>query len=342
MTTFPLPADVHQAVVDFADAGKAFALVVVLKDAGSTPRKAGTKAIVDAEGSIWGTIGGGLLESEARRRAVEAIRTRRPVVFDFKFSGTRAAEGDPVCGGTMRVLVDPTADAARAVYARAAEARRRREHGTLVTTVRAPAGGAPAEVLVEWQGPDAPPPEPAAADVLVEPIVSRTRLLVVGGGHVGQALVRQASLVGFDVVVIEDRPGFSEPALFPEGVTIRNGDVADELKGLLTGDGADTCVALVSRGHLVDAKALGACIHKPAAYIGMMGSRRKVALLRKDFIESGRATAAEFDRVYAPIGLEIGAETVQEIAASIVAQVIEVLRKGSAPRWGSAGAGREE
>jgi xanthine dehydrogenase accessory factor len=197
-------------------------------------------------------------------------------------------------------------------------------------------------VAVVWQGPDAPPPEPEAADVLVEPVVPRPRLLVVGGGHVGQALVRQASLVGFDVVVIEDRPGFSEPALFPDGITIRRGDVVEELKGLLTGDGADTCVALVSRGHLVDAKALAACIHKPAAYIGMMGSRRKVALLRKDFIDSGRATAAEFDRVYAPIGLEIGAETVEEIAASIVAQLIAVLRKGSAPRWGSPGPGRQE
>lgn len=335
MTTFPLPPDVHQAVVDFADAGKAFALVVVLKDAGSTPRKAGTKAIVDAEGSIWGTIGGGLLESQARRLAVEAIGTRQPVVFDFRFSGTRAAEGDPVCGGSMRVLVDPAAAGARAAYAAAAEARRRRQRGVLVTSVRTPGEGGAAEVAVEWRGPDALHRE-APADALVEPVVPRPRLLVVGGGHVGQALVRQATLVGFDVVVIEDRPEFAEPSLFPPGVTVRRGDVADELVGLLTGDGADTCVALVSRGHLVDGKALAACIRKPAAYIGMMGSRRKVAMLRRHFLETGLATAAEFDRVYAPIGLDVGAETVEEIAATIVAQLIAVLRRGHAPRWGAA------
>lgn len=333
MTTLPLPADVHQAVVDFADAGKAFALVVVLKDAGSTPRKAGTKAIIDASGTIWGTIGGGLLESEARRLAVDSIRTRQPVVFDFKFSGTRAAEGDPVCGGSMRVLVDPRASDARAAYASAADARRRRRRGVLVTSVRAVGKGGAAEVAVKWQGPDDPAPE-AAADVLVEPIVPRPLLLVVGGGHVGQALVRQASLVGFEVVVIEDRPESAEPSLLPPGVTVRHGNVAEELTGLLTGDGADTCVALVSRGHLVDGKALAACIRKPAAYIGMMGSRRKVALLRRHFLETGLATSAEFDRVYAPIGLDVGAETVEEIAASIVAQLIAVLRKGHAPRWG--------
>ena len=340
MTTFPLPPDVHQAVVDFAGAGKAFALVVVLKDAGSTPRKAGTKAIVDAEGSIWGTIGGGLLESQARRLAVEAIRTRRPVVFDFKFSGTRAAEGDPVCGGTVRVLVDPTAAGARAVYARAADARKRRERGVLVTRVYSAGAGGSTEVAVEWREPHEPVPE-ASAEVLVELVVPRHRLLVVGGGHVGQALVRQASLVGFEVVLIEDRPDFAESALFPPGVMIRRGDVADELAGLLIGDGADTCVALVSRGHLVDSKALAVCIRRPAAYVGMMGSRRKVALLRKHFLDTGLATAAEFDRVYAPIGLDIGAETVEEIAASVVAQLIAVLRRGQAPRWGTSVAGGE-
>lgn len=89
---------------------------------------------------------------------------------------------------------------------------------------------------------------------------------------------------------------------------------------------------MVTRGHRHDKAALAACIHKGAAYVGMIGSRRKVALLKKDLLESGAATAEELGRVYAPIGLDIGAETVPEIAASIVAQLIGVRRKGSAPR----------
>ena len=93
----------------------------------------------------------------------------------------------------------------------------------------------------------------------------------------------------------------------------------------------DTYIALVSRGHLVDSNALAACIHRPAAYVGMMGRRRKVALVRRQFIESGLATAEQFDRVHAPIGLHIGAETVPEIAASIVAQLIEVRRRKASP-----------
>src|SRR5688572_15815118 len=99
MATHPLNTDIYLKVAEFLREGRRFALAVVMKDAGSTPRKAGTKAIIDEEGNIWGTIGGGLLESDAREAAVVAIKTGSPHIFDFKFSGTCAAEDAPVCGG---------------------------------------------------------------------------------------------------------------------------------------------------------------------------------------------------------------------------------------------------
>jgi len=92
---------------------------------------------------------------------------------------------------------------------------------------------------------------------------------------------------------------------------------------------ADTYIVIVTRGHKLDAESLEACIHTPATYIGMIGSKRKVALIRKNFIESGVASEEEFDRVHAPIGLDIGAVTVPEIAAIITAQLIAVRRKGN-------------
>src|SRR5882672_10505403 len=107
MLTHPVVTDIYQKVAELLRAGERFALAVVMKDAGSTPRKAGTKAIIDEEGSIWGTIGGGLLESDARKMAMEAIRSGKPKVFDFRFAGTSAAEDKPVCGGNMRILIDP-------------------------------------------------------------------------------------------------------------------------------------------------------------------------------------------------------------------------------------------
>jgi len=351
----PLTTDIHQSILDFADSGRPFALAVVLKDEGSTPRKAGTKALIDSSGSICGTVGGGPVEAETQRRAVEAIRSRRPLVFDFALQGASARDERPICGGKMRMLVDPTAADQRAVYAQAAEARRRRRRGVLVTTVRiaplpqvavqwfaeeslaADTGLAGGEAIRSALADETPrflvedlPQEGGHAEVLVEPLIPGPLLLVAGGGHIGQALALQAGLVGFDIVVVDDRSEFADPALYPPGTVARCGDIGRELAEFpIRGD---TYVVLVTRGHAHDQRALAACIRRPAAYIGMIGSRRKVALMRRDLVESGAATEEEFSRVYAPIGLDIGAQTVPEIAASIVAQLIAVRRKGSAPR----------
>ena len=345
--------DIHRVIVEDADAGRAFAVAVILKDTGSAPRKAGTKALIDAAGAIRGTIGGGAVEAEAQRRAVEAIRDRRPVVFDFALEGTSARDDRPICGGSVRILIDPTVAAQRQAYAAAAEARRERRRGVLVTTVR---HGAACRVETQWLAagaaatglglPDTEEVREALAgeaprlfvdglpqegrEVLVEPLVPAPQLVIAGGGHIGQALALQASLVGFEIAVIDDRPEFADPALYPEGAAVRCGDVARELAAWPFA--ADTYVAVVTRGHQHDERALAACLRRPAAYLGMIGSRRKVAMIRQSLRESGAATEEELGRVYAPIGLDIGAETVPEIAVSIVAQLVAVRRMGTAPR----------
>jgi xanthine dehydrogenase accessory factor len=351
MATHRLQMETNQAVVEFIDSGRPFALAVVLRGLGSIPRKAGTKAIVDASGSIWGTIGGGLLESEAQRQSLIAIRSRRPLSFDFKFTGSSACGGEPVCGGTVRILIDPTAPEHRATYAAAAEMLRQRRRGVLLTTVDATAGLPRVEVMLlaatdlakdtqpgsvqlaiargEAQFFVSNPQPESAVEGLAEPLIPAPLLIVAGGGHVGQALAEQARLVGFDIVVVEDRPQFADAALYPADVATRCGTIAslqDELP--IT---SDTYIAIVGRGHLADSENLATCIGKPAAYIGLLGSRRKIALLRHHFIETGKATAEQFDRIHAPIGLEIGAETVSEIAASIVAQLVAVRRQGRTP-----------
>jgi xanthine dehydrogenase accessory factor len=142
---------------------------------------------------------------------------------------------------------------------------------------------------------------------------------------VGQSLAIQANLVGFDVTVVDERPEFTNPALFPEGTGTYCGDIAEQTKALIE---EQTYVVIVTRGHKLDAEVLEACIHSGAVYIGMIGSKRKVALMRKHFVESGLATEDEFDRIFTPIGLDIGAVTVPEIAASITAELIAVRRKG--------------
>jgi len=353
-----MAADIHQTLLGYADCGRAFAMALVIEDAGHTPRRAGTTALIAADGSIAGTIGGGLVEAQAQRCAVQAIRSGRPEVFEAVFEGASATDCEPICGGRMRVLVDPTAADRRAVYAQAVEALRRRQSGLLVTRASVRPDGPP-EVSTQWlpagtaaaPSPAFPPSDVLAACLasgkaaslnqedleagtyqiaVVEPLAPPPLLVIAGGGHVGQAVARQAALVGFQIVILDDRPEFADAGLFPPGTTTRCGDVARELAGYR--DAPGTYVVIVTRGHQHDQQALAACVGAPLAYLGMIGSRRKVALVRQALRESGAAGEADLACLYAPIGLDIGAETVPEIAASIVAQLISVRRKGTSPR----------
>jgi xanthine dehydrogenase accessory factor len=139
-------------------------------------------------------------------------------------------------------------------------------------------------------------------------------------------LAHQAVLIGFDVTVIDDRPEFTDPTLFPNEVTTRCGDIAQ----LIADSPIDrsTYVVIVTRGHQRDQEVLEACIHAPSAYLGMIGSKRKVAMVRDRLVRLGTLTEAEFDRVFTPIGLDIGGVTVSEIAVSIAAELIAVRRRG--------------
>lgn len=352
----PSHHDIHQTIAQLAGSGKAWALAVVLSSQGSTPCKAAAKAIFLDDGTIFGTIGGGAMEAEAGRIAAEAIETGRPVVFDFELVGEGIGDTQPICGGSMRVLVDPTAAAHGQVYTAAAAARNHRTRGALITRV---ASGTVSEVSVEFVAEEdvdrqstvlspgvlrslLQKDEPTLVvdeteiarrmEILVEPLVPAPLLIIVGAGHVGQAVAWQADTVGFEVVVLDDRQEFLGADRFPQAATFRCGPMDRELDSLPVTH--DLYVVIVTRGHQHDAEVLAACLGKSAAFVGMIGSRRKVAQMRKDFIASGRATAETFDRVYAPIGLDIGATTVPEIAASIVAQLIAVRRCGTAPRIG--------
>jgi xanthine dehydrogenase accessory factor len=342
----------YRQILQFIHTGNPFAVGLVLSAEGSTPREAGVRAVIDGAGRIAGTLGGGVVEVESQRRAVEACRSGRASVVAVELAGVDAGGVEPICGGLMRVLVDPTARKDEAAYAQVAEAVDQRRRGAVLTIIHT--GGDVSTEVRWWAEGDEPlvSASPVLADqqgiaecvdtgqarlfgregpgglveVLVEPVVPGPLLLIAGGGHIGQALAAQGALAGFDVTVIDDRTEFTDPALYPEGACLCCGDISRELAAQPLG--SNSFVVIVTRGHRQDAEALQACIRAPAAYIGMIGSRRKVALMRQSFISDGWATEEEFDRVFAPIGVDIGAETVPEIAASIVAQLIAVRRKG--------------
>jgi len=128
------------------------------------------------------------------------------------------------------------------------------------------------------------------------------------------------------VTVIDDREAFANAQNLPWATHVICGDISDSIAEMQTD--SETYIVIVTRGHRHDGAVLAACIHKPAAFIGMIGSKRKSLLIRKELEEEGIATVAELAKVVSPVGLDLGAESVEEIALSIAAQLVAVRRKG--------------
>lgn len=166
------------------------------------------------------------------------------------------------------------------------------------------------------------------AEVFVDVIAPRPTLLVVGGGHVAIPVAEMGHRCGFRVIVLDDRPDMVNEARFPHAEERLVGDIVAQLGQLeLT---PQWHVVIVTRGHAYDLEALRAVVSSEAAYVGMIGSRRKVRTTFERLIADG-VPQSLLERVNAPIGLDIGAQTPAEIAVSILAEIIW-LRKGSAVR----------
>jgi xanthine dehydrogenase accessory factor len=352
--------DLFHRIVELIEGRRPFAVVTVLKTINSTPVKAGAKAILDETGVLYGTVGGGAVEAEAQRLALSALHEGISMVFHCDLRGMNAEEADPICGGSMLLLIDTAASHRQAEYLKAASMLRKRERGVWVTmldsqsplnvqTHAVPESAISDETdeVVSSQCRECLKQEkvmllPASPESnetnrrewFLDPLIPKPILMLVGGGHVSQAAAIQGSLVGFEIVVVEDRPQYANPSLFPAGTKTLCGDLAEVIANFPIQ--RDTYIVIATRGHLQDTVALRACIHSSAAYVGMIGSRRKIPMIRQQFIDSGWASAVEFDRVHAPIGLDIGATDVPEIAASIVAELIAVRRKGNRNRLGTA------
>jgi xanthine dehydrogenase accessory factor len=165
-------------------------------------------------------------------------------------------------------------------------------------------------------------PDGASVTVYSEPLLPQPELIICGAGHIGGALCHLGAWLDFDVAVIDDRSDFANADRLPDADRIVVGDPAEELARLSLGP--DSYVVIVTRGHRHDAKCLRACIRSDAAYLGMIGSRRKVKLIFDELREEGLAAPGDLERVHAPIGLNIGGTSVEEIAVSIAAELVAV------------------
>ena len=325
------------------EAGEGCVLATLVDARGSTPQKAGASLVLRADGSFAGTLGGGCIEAEAVEAAREVQRTRAGRLLDFELTEDIAVDYGLACGGSERILLAPLAPDAHTIEAFRAlrEAVALWQPAAIVMALDGhavgriasmSAGGAthgdsawlPGEVtasVTELLRTPHPRPVVLASDgyeIYVEPVGPPAEIIVVGAGHVGRAVATAAKFLSYRVVVIDDRDDFANRERFPDADVV----IADDVERALTAYEASpaSAIVIVTRGHKHDYQALSSGLRSGAFYVGLMGSRRKVALIFRQLLEDG-ISADRLRDVRAPIGLNIGAMTPEEIAVSIVAEI---------------------
>jgi xanthine dehydrogenase accessory factor len=330
---------------------ESFVLATIITRNGSAPRSTGARMLILADGTTIGTVGGGILEARVEQRAREVLKTGATVVENFQFSGKDAATMDAICGGQVDVLMewvnaaDPdwkaVLEGIRSIAARHKKAwlltaipegiyagKTTSSHTALSHTIieldGTILGSLPSGLTLEKVLNTFEPELISIADQrwMVEPLETGGTVFIFGAGHVGRCLASFTRAVGFWTVVLDDRPEYANPQNIPSAdVVILLNSFEDAIKNLQIGP--DSFIVIVTRGHLNDRIVLTQALRTPAGYIGMIGSRRKCALIYGEIRKEGFKDA-DIQRVHAPIGLPIRAETPEEIGISITAEMIQV------------------
>ena len=236
--------------------GKPVCLCVVVNTQGAVPRHAGSKMLVFPDGTTAGTVGGGGVEAEVSRAALEALRTGKPALLHFSLSAQNE-NSVGLCGGEE--------------------------------------------------------------DIYLEPFLAMPKLLIIGAGHVGKSVAKFGKLLGFQVLVSDDRVELCTQTEFPEAdqlLPIPMQAIPERIEL-----DARTYVVIVTRGSEVDVQGLPALLGTQPAYIGLIGARRRWEATRQALLAQG-ISESDLNRVKCPIGLDIHAETPDEIAISILAEII--------------------
>jgi len=339
-------------------AGRDCVYCSVVETRGSTPQKAGAAMLVFPDGRQVGTLGGGCVEAEVKRQALQTLSgdgEAKTDVLTFCLDDNYGWDDGLICGGRMTILADPIQRCSR----KQLESYYERFHaisesgaGCTEAVVISPE---PANVpigsryLFDAAGnvidqlADAPPPEVMRRGLpLLEkrpkpshqngiaylPILPRVTLLIVGGGHVGQAVAKLGADVDFDIWVVDDRAAFANAQRFPSANRHIVGDIGRVLSELAAEITPSTYALIVTRGHAHDEEALFHLATTRAGYVGMIGSMRKIKLIYEDLLARGISKDA-LGKVHAPLGFDIGSQTVPEIAVSIVAELIACRNRGA-------------
>ncbi|OFY63928.1 MAG: hypothetical protein A2V64_04715 [Bacteroidetes bacterium RBG_13_43_22] len=333
-------------------------IATVTESVGSTPQKPGSSALFDSNGLISGTVGGGVVEGQVQKFAQESALSKESGYLHFSLSKDISHKEEAICGGKISVLIDANPFNHLTVFKAIKQSISENTAGVLITMVTILRE---TEVLINryWMTGKSKPPIPVAFMEKIEPEVTNMlsspgsddyrklelsvpgeepsaifflelllppgHLVIAGAGHIGKAVSHLGKMLDFEVTVIDDRREFANADNLPDADHIIVRDIGEAMKEIEKN--AKTFIVIVTRGHADDAKALKPSIGSEAGYIGMIGSRAKTAKMHRDFVQNKWATEEQWNSIFAPIGLEIGSTTVEEIAVSIAAQLVLVRNK---------------
>lgn len=317
------PDAIPEAALDWHRAGEGAALATVVETWGSAPRPVGSQLAISGAGEIVGSVSGGCVEGAVIIEAQEAIAAGESRMLEYGVSDENAFEVGLACGGTIRILVEPIgAVMPEALLAELVAARTERRQ--VAYGVNPDTGArrliAPADLPDRFRADQSGFEEAEFVAIHNPPL----RMAVIGAVHIAQALLPMARIAGFDVTLIDPRPVFGSEARFP-GEEIGE-DWPDEA---LAGFAPDARSAIVTLTHdpKLDDPAIEGALNSNAFYIGCLGSKR-THKKRVDRLIEGGFSDTQIARIHGPVGLDIGARSPSEIAVSIMAEVVQRLRRG--------------
>lgn len=318
----------------------------IVETRGSVPAGVGARMLVRADGTFAGTVGGGCLEHDVWAAARRTFDDGAARCISVDLTDYEALEQGLACGGSLRVLLEPVDVGLAARLGQALVDADAGKPVVLWSRLPAAAQGEPAAGYVDGLHPYGPcgpslggPLVAAAAEaadaartgivtlgdarVFLQPLVA-PELVIFGGGHVGLAIARAAAPCGWRIAVVDDREKFANPMRFSGARTVVS-EFPEAFARLEIRP--STAILCVTRGHRFDEVVLDGAVRTPARYVGLIGSARKILGIYKRLLGKGIAADA-LARVFAPIGVGIGAETPEEIAAAVIAELIAFRRLG--------------
>jgi xanthine dehydrogenase accessory factor len=288
-------------------AAEPVALGIITETRGSSPQKQGAKALFHADGRITGTMGGGCLEAEIQDRARQALLSGKPETFDLVLDHDFGWDDGLVCGGRVGGVILPRIASAAPIWTELARRHDRRTWGVTRNFAIAWADTTQSAQVDDW--------------LYRETVSPPCALWIAGAGHIAQAVAPLALGLDFAVTVFDDRPALASHDFFPTAAALRVGAWEKILHEPLPAHGAFGLI--VTRGHRHDALVLRHWIDRDFAFLGMIGSRRKARTIKEHFFAEKIGSKQALADLACPVGVKIAAQSVPEIAVSILAQYID-------------------